>query len=91
MKLARRVDEDAEAVRTEAREKLGARPRKVTRTNLRRRATDRLWIDLEKASEPDIGRLDGVPGQGLQSGRGRFEASSVSARQLLQVPASRES
>ena len=51
--LARRIDEDAEAVRTEAREKLDARREKI-RTNLAERM-DRLESNLEKAKDQTSG------------------------------------
>lgn len=47
--LARRIDEDAEAVRSEAREKLDERREKI-RTNLAERM-DRLESNLEKAQD----------------------------------------
>ena len=50
--LARRIDEDAEAVRTEAREKLDDRREKI-RTNLGERM-DRLESNLEKAQVSDL-------------------------------------
>jgi len=69
--LARRIDEDAEAVRTEAREKLDARRDKI-RTNLGERI-DRLESNLEKAQSQTSADWTALR-EKVKSDRERFKA-----------------
>lgn len=69
--LARRIDEDAEAVRTDAREKLDARREKI-RTNLGERM-DRLESNLEKAQNQTSADWTAFR-EKIKSDRERFKA-----------------
>jgi hypothetical protein len=80
--LARRIDEDAEAVRTEARERLDARREKI-RTNLSERM-ERLEANLEKAQNQTS--ADWVAfREKVKSDRERFKAKLAERREAYRA------
>jgi hypothetical protein len=80
--LAKRIDEDADAVRTEAREKLDARREKI-RTNLGERM-DRLESNLEKAQNQTSADWTALR-EKVKSDRERFKAKLTERKEAYKA------